>query len=63
MKVPKAIELLRQVAVQIQIQFGYDVYCALLLAIAALERHRDRDYVSFATFIDKLPGEVVSYAH
>jgi len=57
MKVAKAIELLRHLGVQLNSQSQYDVYLAILLGIAALERHRDRDYRGWAQFIDKLPGE------
>ena len=35
---------------------------ALRLAIHALKRHRDQDYLSYLQLRDKLPGEVTSYA-
>jgi len=57
MKVIEAIGRLKNLAVHINAQGLLDDYLAILLALVALERHRDRDYMSFATFIDKLPGE------
>lgn len=57
MKVTKAIELLRHVAVQLKSHSDHDAYLAILLGIAALERHRDRDYRGYMAMQDKLPGE------
>jgi len=57
MKVTKAIELLRHLGVQLNSKSQYDVYLAILLGIAALEKHHDRDYRGYAAFVDKLPGE------
>jgi len=57
MKVTKAIEINRDTAVSLKTKSLHDAYLALLLAIAALERHRDRDYLFFDQRMEKLPGE------
>jgi len=57
MKVNRAIELARHVAVQLKSQSSHEAYLAILLCIASLERHRDRDYLSYMSIHEKLPGE------
>jgi len=57
MKVSKALELARHVAIQVKSQGNHEAYLAILICIASLERHRDRDYLSYMAMHDKLPGE------
>ncbi len=59
MMVPKAIEILESLKGGFSLSKFQDRTDALNLAIEALERHRNRDYIDYNGMHEKLPSETL----
>lgn len=57
MKVIKAIEILEYHKLSLPYDASLDIQQALRLGIWALERHRNRDYLTFNEICQNLPDE------
>lgn len=57
MKAKKAIEILTEASQTYVLESQPDTFDAIKLGIAALTRHINRDYITYAGMHEPLPGE------